>query len=138
VRSGLEVEVFAGSRIGDGGQQAQCALAQGCGGGSEDDGQPGDSADDGRQGFQRLAELELAAVPALSFYKVIEGVARFPTTPTPGSDESRSAVPSDPMAKKVPSGRRNLADMTGWAGDNFTPYLWKASVRSGVLSSGCD
>lgn len=60
---------------------------------------------------------------ALSFYKVIEGVATFYTKRVRAAKKSGNAMPTDPMAKRVPATRTDLSGMTEWARDNFVPYL---------------
>jgi hypothetical protein len=66
---------------------------------------------------------------ALSFYKVIEGVPKFHKKRVRAAARSGTMVPPDPMAKQVPSDRRDLADMTDWARENFAPYLGKSFVE---------
>ena len=71
---------------------------------------------------------------ALSFYKVIEGVATFHTRRTRAARRSGAAVSADPMAKQVPADPAELAGMTDWARENFTPYLGKTfrEIRDSV------
>jgi hypothetical protein len=60
---------------------------------------------------------------ALSFYKIIEGVTKFHTRRTRAAARSGAAARPDPLAEQIPVNREDLADMTEWARDNFTPYL---------------
>jgi hypothetical protein len=60
---------------------------------------------------------------ALSFFKIIEGVATFHTRRTRAAARSSAAAQPDPLVKQLPASREDLAGMTEWARDNFTPYL---------------
>jgi hypothetical protein len=60
---------------------------------------------------------------ALSFYKVIEGMGKFHTNRVRAAAKRGTPVPSDPLVKQLPADPADLAGMTEWARDNFTPYL---------------
>ncbi len=62
---------------------------------------------------------------ALSFYKVIEGVATFHTKRARASSSGGSARTQDPLSKCVPVDLKDLPDITDWARDVFTPHLGK-------------
>jgi hypothetical protein len=71
---------------------------------------------------------------ALSFFKVIEGVTKYHTRRVRAATRNGSVVPSDPMARQMPSNCGDLTDMTDWARGNFTPYLGKnfGEIKSAV------
>lgn len=73
----------------------------------------------------------------LSFYKIIEGVAKFHTNRVRAAKKRGEAAPTDPLAKQLPADRHDLAGMTEWARDNFTPYLGKsfAEIRDAVTDT---
>ncbi len=62
---------------------------------------------------------------ALSFYKVMEGVATFHTKRARASSSGGSARTQDPLSKCVPVDLKDLPDITDWARDVFTPHLGK-------------
>jgi hypothetical protein len=63
---------------------------------------------------------------ALSFYKVIEGVATFHTRRARTSSGTGRTVSADPLSKLIPATPKDLPDMTAWARDVFTPYLGRS------------
>jgi hypothetical protein len=60
---------------------------------------------------------------ALSFYKIIEGVAKFHTKRVRAAKKRGAPEPADPMTNQIPANREDLAGMTDWARDNLTAYL---------------
>lgn len=60
---------------------------------------------------------------ALSFYKIIEGVATFHKNRLRAARKRSAPEPADPLVKQIPANREDLVGMTEWARDNFTPYL---------------
>jgi hypothetical protein len=66
---------------------------------------------------------------ALSFYKIMEGVAKFHINRVRAAKKRGEAVPPDPLARQMPSDRSDLTGMTEWARENFTPYLGKSFVE---------
>jgi hypothetical protein len=71
---------------------------------------------------------------ALSFFKIIEGMTKFHTNRVRTAKKRGAAEPADPMARRIPAERKDLAGMTDWARDHFTPYLGKsyAEIRDAV------
>jgi hypothetical protein len=71
---------------------------------------------------------------ALSFYKVLEGVATWSKTRGRAAMRAGGAPHPDPLLQQIPSDPTNLPDMTVWAKDLFTPYLGKtfADVKASV------
>jgi hypothetical protein len=74
---------------------------------------------------------------ALSFYKIIEGVTKFHTSRMRAAKKRGAPEPADPLAKRIPASREDLAGMTEWAQDNFTPYLGMsfAEIRDAVTDT---
>lgn len=72
---------------------------------------------------------------ALSFYKVVEGVATFSGRRARAVGASRSAP--DPLAKTIPSDVNDLLEKTEWARAVFTPYLGKTfdEIKSSVTNT---
>jgi hypothetical protein len=73
----------------------------------------------------------------LSFYKIIEGVATFHTKRARAAKKCGAPEPTDPLAQQIPGNRADLAGMTEWARDNFTPYLGMSfgEIRSAVKNT---
>jgi hypothetical protein len=63
---------------------------------------------------------------ALSFYKVLEGAAKFHTNRARAARKRGGEAPADPMARQLPADPKDLADVTASSRDNFTPYLGKS------------
>lgn len=74
---------------------------------------------------------------ALSFYKILEGEAKFHTNRVRAARRRGEAAPADPMARQIPADPRGLADVTVWSRDNFMPYLGKsfAEIRDAVTDT---
>jgi hypothetical protein len=78
-----------------------------------------------------------ALYQALSFYKIIEGVTKFHTNKVRAAKKRGAPEPADPLAKQIPARREDLAGITEWARDNFTPYLGMsfAEIRDAVTDT---
>lgn len=73
----------------------------------------------------------------LSFYKIIEGVAKFHTNRVRAAKKRGAAVPTDPLAKQIPADPKDLTGITEWARSNFTPYAGKsfAEIKDAVMDT---
>lgn len=71
---------------------------------------------------------------ALSFFKIIEGITKFHTNRVRTAKKCGADEPADPMARRIPAEHKDLAGMTDWARDHFTPHLGKsfAEIRDAV------
>jgi len=74
---------------------------------------------------------------ALSFYKILEGAAKFHTNRVRAARRRGEPAPADPMARQMPTYPEDLADVTVWSRDNFIPYLGKsfAEIRDEVTDT---
>lgn len=63
---------------------------------------------------------------ALSFYKVIEGVATFAVKRARAVSRGPQSTPGDPLARTIPADLSELPETTEWARAAFTPYLGKS------------
>lgn len=71
---------------------------------------------------------------ALSYYKVMEGVAAYHTQRVRAAARNKTPVPADPLAGHIPDAPEQLAGMTEWARANFAPHLGKSfgEIREAV------
>jgi hypothetical protein len=83
-----------------------------------------------REGLNANSQL----YQALSFYKVIEGMAAFHTRRTRAASRRGGEVAPDPLAKRIPAEPADLTDMTEWARGVFAPHLGKtfAEIKDSV------
>jgi hypothetical protein len=74
---------------------------------------------------------------ALSFYKIVEGITKLYTNRVRAAKKRGAAEPADPTVRRIPADRRDLAGMTEWARDNFTPYLGSnyAEIRDSMTKT---
>jgi hypothetical protein len=74
---------------------------------------------------------------ALSFYKILEGAAKFHTNRVRAARKRGDEAPSDPMARQIPADPEGLVEVTVWSRDNFIPYLGKsfAEIRDAVTDT---